>query len=274
MMNALRMVWIISRHYSDDARMGSLFARIANEIGNRVEMAVDQTSLFRMQAADTIKLITVAKSVLDGWYSVYMHVRETIEANGRDARWEFSRPMLFDRTSYMSEICTDLTEMVEILDDFYKFLGPELKAVTGDTEGIDAVIARVQDMVKPIETLQFPIFDREHADDWAQVKAKFYEDNEKIKVFQRVSFNGTRISVCQHLLFLVDCWCVDDCFGSVAWWLRGGTGGHSTADRHQLQETAQRGGRVRAVSQLQEDSEQGRDSAADDEQVCGYIGAV
>ena len=124
----------------------------------------------------------VAKSVLDGWYKVYMHVRKTIEANGRDARWEFPRPMLFDRTTYMSEICTDLTEMVEILDDFYKFLGPELKSVTGDTEGIDAVIGRVQEMVKPAEALEFPIFDRDYATDWSKVKTKFYEDNEKIKV--------------------------------------------------------------------------------------------
>eukprot|EP00951_Prasinocladus_malaysianus_P015337 scaffold117564_cov45-Prasinocladus_malaysianus.AAC.4 len=111
-----------------------------------------------------------------------MKVREAIEANGRDNRWEFSRPMLFDRTTYMSEICTDLSEMVEILDDFYKFLGPELKAVTGDTEGIDAVIARVQEMVRPVESLPFEIFDREHAGEWAEVKAKFYKDNEKIKV--------------------------------------------------------------------------------------------
>jgi len=37
MLNALRMVWIISRHYSDDARMGSLMERIANEIGDKVK---------------------------------------------------------------------------------------------------------------------------------------------------------------------------------------------------------------------------------------------
>jgi hypothetical protein len=35
LMNALRMVWIISRHYSDDVRMGNLFERIANEVRER-----------------------------------------------------------------------------------------------------------------------------------------------------------------------------------------------------------------------------------------------
>ena len=40
-MNALRMVWIISRYYSDDMRMGALFKRIGHEIGDRVEAAVN-----------------------------------------------------------------------------------------------------------------------------------------------------------------------------------------------------------------------------------------
>lgn len=60
-----------------------------------------------------------------------MQVREQIEVSGRDARWEFPKQLLFARTNYMADICTDLIEMVEIVDDFFKFLGPELKAVTG-----------------------------------------------------------------------------------------------------------------------------------------------
>ncbi len=31
----------------------------------------------------------------------------------------------------MAEVCGQLSEMVELVDDFFKFLGPELKAVTG-----------------------------------------------------------------------------------------------------------------------------------------------
>ena len=40
LMVALRMVWIISRHYGDDERMGALFARIAGQIGDRIEAAI------------------------------------------------------------------------------------------------------------------------------------------------------------------------------------------------------------------------------------------
>ncbi len=97
MMNALRMVWIISRHYSDDQRMGSLFQRIAREIGDRVEHAVDMHQLFRMQPSDAVELVRTCRSVLEHWYTTYMQVRERIEMNGRDARWEFPKQLLFAR---------------------------------------------------------------------------------------------------------------------------------------------------------------------------------
>lgn len=63
-------------------------------------------------------------------------VREKIEASGRDARWEFSKATLFARSNYMAEVCGQLSEIVEVVDDFFKFLGPELKAVTGGL-GVD-----------------------------------------------------------------------------------------------------------------------------------------
>lgn len=58
-------------------------------------------------------------------------MRERIETSGRDARWEFNKATLFSCSNYMAEVCGNLMEMVEVVDDFFKFLGPELKAVTG-----------------------------------------------------------------------------------------------------------------------------------------------
>ncbi len=72
--------------------------------------------------------------MLEGWYATYMAVREKIETSNRGARWEFSKQLLFERTNYMADICTDLGDMVDVVDDFHKFLGPELKAVTGDSQ--------------------------------------------------------------------------------------------------------------------------------------------
>jgi dynein heavy chain, axonemal len=134
MMNALRMVWIISRHYSDDTKMGNLFCQIANTIGNRVEEHIVVPKVFSMPAGDALKLINTATCVLTDWRETYMKVRERIESSGQHARWEFPKSMLFERTGHIGTILKDLKFMVDTVDDFFKFLGPELKAVTGDAE--------------------------------------------------------------------------------------------------------------------------------------------
>lgn len=134
MMNALRMVWIISRHYSDDEKMGNLFRRIANMLANRVQEHIDLKTIFDIPAADALSLISTASLVLSEWRETYMKVREHIELSGQHARWEFPKTMLFERTGHIGEILTELKFMVETVHDFFKFLGPELKAVTGDTE--------------------------------------------------------------------------------------------------------------------------------------------
>lgn len=63
-----------------------------------------------------------------------MQVRERIEVAGQHARWEFPKAMLFERTGHIIGILQELRFMVETVHDFSKFLGPDLKTVTGDTE--------------------------------------------------------------------------------------------------------------------------------------------
>jgi dynein heavy chain len=74
LMNALRMIWIISRYYSDDAHMGGLFARIGVELCGRVNGAIMLHTLFRMPADEAIELLRVSKAVLECWQSTYMQV--------------------------------------------------------------------------------------------------------------------------------------------------------------------------------------------------------
>ena len=57
-----------------------------------------------------------------------MEAREKIEQSGTEHRWEFDRKKLFDQTKYMSRICSNLYEVAQTLEQFYRFLGPELKA--------------------------------------------------------------------------------------------------------------------------------------------------
>jgi dynein heavy chain len=139
MMTALKMIWIISRHYNKDERMSLLMHLIAVEIAEKVAKEINIRNIFRRRPEDAMDVIRKAKDVLDSWYRTYMTVREKIEGSDSKDRWDFDKKKLFEQTNYMSKICENLFEVAQTLDQFYKFLGPELKAVTGDSAGIDEV---------------------------------------------------------------------------------------------------------------------------------------
>lgn len=70
LMNAIRMVWIISRHYNRDERMVPLMARIAWEISNKVSNIVDIKKILREDPVEAKKTIVAARNLLEGWSKV------------------------------------------------------------------------------------------------------------------------------------------------------------------------------------------------------------
>ena len=185
MMNAIRMVWIISRHYNTDERMVPLMELIAGEIAAKVGKEINIREILRYSPETALQLIEEAKMVLELWHSTYMNVRERIEASGTDHRWEFDRKRLFEQTNYMAKICENMQEVATVLDQFHKFLGPELKAVTGDSQGIDEVMTRVEGLVGPLESVPFDIFDRRYKTSWDAVMVQFRERVNEIESMTR-----------------------------------------------------------------------------------------
>lgn len=51
------------------------------------------------------------------WKKAYFDTRAKIEASGREARWEFDRKRLFERTDYMATICQDLYDILQVRRD-------------------------------------------------------------------------------------------------------------------------------------------------------------
>jgi dynein heavy chain len=86
--------------------------------------------------------------------------------------------------------------MPQVLEDFHNILGPELKAVTGDSQGIDDVLRRVEALVVPLEQVPYDIFDRRFQASWEGVMHRFNEDVAKIeeatKTFINESFKKLR----------------------------------------------------------------------------------
>jgi dynein heavy chain len=174
MVNGLRMVWVISRHYNTDERMAPLMENIAETLARRVREGIRLSEVLAMDIRQSRKLVTEAKDVLTSWSENYFRMRKRIEDSGSDHRWEFDRKALFSKTDYMSEICGNILEIIEAIEHFRVFLGPELKAVTGDSAGIDEVIKRVENLTAPLKIpLEEKIFDKSFEKNWENIMKKF-----------------------------------------------------------------------------------------------------
>ena len=55
-----------------------------------------------------------AKRCLEIWKQSYLDVRKRIEQSGRDARWEFDRRRLFERSDHITQICTDIYNIAQV----------------------------------------------------------------------------------------------------------------------------------------------------------------
>ena len=181
MVNGLRMVWVISRHYNTDERMAPLMENIAETMARRIREDVRLSDILSMDTYKATQLIREAKDVLEQWSENYFRMRKRIEDSGSDHRWEFDRKLLFGKTDYMAEVCSHFLEIMNALDRFHKFLGPELKAVTGDSHGIDEILKRVEGLTVPLRVpFEDKIFDKTYEKPWETIMRRFRNNAQEI----------------------------------------------------------------------------------------------
>jgi dynein heavy chain, axonemal len=174
MINGLRMVWVISRHYNTDERMAPLMEMISETFVRRIRDEIKLSNILSMEFVPAYRLVSEARDVLTQWSEQYFRMRKRIEETGSDHRWEFDRKALFGKTDYMSDVCGNILEIIDGLDRFKVFLGPELKAVTGDSAGIDEVLTRVENLAFSLKnSSEDKIFDKSYEKTWEQIMGKF-----------------------------------------------------------------------------------------------------
>ncbi|CAF0910630.1 unnamed protein product [Adineta ricciae] len=198
LMQGLKTIWTMSKHYNKDERFVPFMEKIADEIINRVRQTIDLATLFTSNSLTEIEhLCSQAKQLLLQWKTEYQNVRVKLENDKRGfSSWNFDHRILFDKTDYMSQIVDDIMQMSLNLKEFYDTFSFDMKAVTGDEQMVDRVLQHVTSLKKSFISCQFDIFNRENAQRWHLFMDDFKHRSSMIeqeaKVFIRVSFNQLR----------------------------------------------------------------------------------
>ncbi|NWS90944.1 DYH10 protein, partial [Toxostoma redivivum] len=176
LLNALRLVWIMSRHYNRDECMVPLLERISWEISARVRRVVDLQTLFKQDIAAAKKKIREARNTLEQWKKCYFTTCIQVEESGSKRYWKFDVTRLFEKTDYMVSICQDLYDIFQITEELHNMFIPELITVSENPKGVDELQREVNIVISPMEDLTFDPFSMESARDWAFVVEEFRED--------------------------------------------------------------------------------------------------
>ena len=69
---------------------------------------------FRLSLPEIKATAIEAKQTMETWKQAYLDVRKKIEQSGRDARWEFDRKKLFERSDYIAQVCSDIHDVAQV----------------------------------------------------------------------------------------------------------------------------------------------------------------
>jgi dynein heavy chain len=174
LVDGMRMVWSVSRHYNRDERMVPLMEMVANQVILRVKERVKLHEIMLNQIDESRDVVSKSKKVLKIWRSSYMETRARIEKMGPgQRRWEFDRTRLFEITDYMADICTDVLQVIETIDELKHFLGPDLVSITGENGRVFTVMEEVKLLPKLFKDFQLDPFERSNGKDWSKIMETF-----------------------------------------------------------------------------------------------------
>jgi len=198
MLNAIRMVWVVSRSFNTDEKLVPLMERIAGEITRRVAANIRVSTILEQGERSAVALIEAAANVLTEWEAAYLLVREKINSAVSSGQpWEFDRRRLFGRSRYMAAVCEDLLEVTSTLEQFHRFLSPEVKTIVGKRASeVDLILEAVGELKEPFAELSFDVFDRASKESWGatmdQFRLKVGDMEDMCKKFIETAFQELR----------------------------------------------------------------------------------
>ncbi|XP_028025407.1 dynein heavy chain 10, axonemal [Bombyx mandarina] len=198
MVESIYMMWVLSKGYKADETMVPLLSRISWALCDKLERFLDVHKLFDKANDEILNLARTGQKIMEMWHDLYKETRRNIELSGKGARWEFDQPLLFTRTDYIGTVARDLGDIIQVLIDFERIFGLELKSIISDPTQIDDVRKRVKNLVYPIRTVDFSVFVFDNKENWDVIMGDFWNEvrylEDEAKNYINQSFGNLRSS--------------------------------------------------------------------------------
>jgi len=161
---------------------------IADEICGKVESLINLKKLFtpredeiyEVQLEESLQLINDGKKVLETWIDWFTTTRANLEQEGGE-RWDFDQKPIKKKAEHMIQILNNFKQIAELLKKFLVLLGPNFKAVTGNSANIDELVKKVKSLIDIFDNFPGSCFDHNFKGAWGTVFKKFVSQSKEIE---------------------------------------------------------------------------------------------
>ncbi|CDI78970.1 hypothetical protein EAH_00009160 [Eimeria acervulina] len=181
LMNALRMVWVTSRHYTTDERMQNLMERIAYQLEIRIRQDVCVEQLLRNDVEEASTILQQSRVLLETWKAEYFNMRSRLEESECNRRWEFDRRKLFRTTDYMASMCSKFEEIVKTIGQFRRFIGPKLHSVTRSRRAVNRLTEKMQVLIGSFDSVSDRVFCEKDSEEVFLTVKQFWRRTEELE---------------------------------------------------------------------------------------------
>ncbi|VVD00165.1 unnamed protein product [Leptidea sinapis] len=196
LVESIYMMWVLSKGYRTDETMVPLMARISWALCDKLERFLNVHKLFDKPNEEVLALGRAGQKIMEMWHQLYKETRRNIELSGKGARWEFDQPYLFTRTDYIGTVARDLGDVIQVVIDFERIFGNEMKSILSDPTQIDNIRKRVKLIVYPIRTIDFSVFVFDNKENWDVIMSDFWTEvrhlEDEAKKYIDTSFTNLR----------------------------------------------------------------------------------
>ncbi|CDI85908.1 hypothetical protein EPH_0064790 [Eimeria praecox] len=181
LMNALRMVWVTSRHFTTDERMQNLMERIAYQLEMRIRQDVCVEQLLRQDVEEASTILQQSRTLLETWKAQYFKMRSRLEESECNRRWEFDRRKLFRTTDYMASMCSKFEEIVKTIGQFKRFIGPKLHSVTRSRRAVNRLTEKMQVLIGSFDSVSDRVFCEKDSEEVFLTVKQFWQRTEELE---------------------------------------------------------------------------------------------
>ncbi|KAL8448543.1 hypothetical protein Emed_003723 [Eimeria media] len=124
LMDALRMVWVTSRHFTTDERMQGLMEKIAYQLEMRVRQEINMKELLKGDLDESIAILQQSRELLEAWKSEYFNMRTLLEESECNRSASCAAPDFQALVRSFDSFCFDIfdernaAEVIETVNTF------------------------------------------------------------------------------------------------------------------------------------------------------------